>query len=421
MNPPAQLNPISAATHPNPDLYYSELASNKPLYFDPDLKMWIASSFAAVNAVLTSELTSELCRVRPRSEPVPPALEGTDAGEIFRHLVRMTDGAAHCPLKNAVSQTLETLDAARVSNSARGWAQILLKDTSEDSINTLSINTQSINTQSINNMMFQLSSHVLGDLLGLPHHQLANIAPEIEAFARGIAPNCPPETLEAGKSAATRLLEVFGQALEAGEKDQNSDQNGAGLLLSLAAHMRQLGIQDQRFAVCNAIGLLFQAYDSAAGLIGNSLLFLAQNPQVTRSSQHIYQSIHQSIQEVIQTVLRDDPPIQNTRRFVAQDCEILGQKLRAGEMILLVLVAANRDLKPMLGPTLERTGVSFGAGIHKCPGANVAVLIAEQAILVLLERKINLEVLIQNVRYLVSANARVPIFAQPIFGTQEIL
>ncbi len=411
MHPLEPLNPITAATHPNPYPYYASLASSKPLYFDPDLKIWIASSFAAVNAVLTSELTSELCRVRPRSEPVPPAFEGTDAGEIFRHLVRMTDGAAHCPLKNAVSHTLETLDAARVSNSARDWAQTLLENTSEDSINTLSINTQSTNT-----LMFDLSSYVLGDLLGLPHNQLANIALEIEAFARGIAPNCPSEALEAGKSAATRLLELFGQALEAGEKDQNSDQNGAGLLFSLAAHMRQLGIQDQRFAVCNAIGLLFQAYDSTAGLIGNSLLFLAQNPQVTRSSQHIHQSIHQSIQEVIQTVLRDDPPIQNTRRFVAQDCEILGQKLCAGEVILLVLVAANRDLEPPLESTRERPLVSFGAGIHACPGANVAVLIAEQAILALLERKINLEVLIQSVRYLVSANARVP-----LFGTQEIL
>src|ERR1700730_9947136 len=99
---PFPSDPIAAVTHRDPYPYYARLVAERPLYFDPDLGLWVASSAEAVAAVLASER----CRVRPPAEPVPAAIAGTPAGEVFRRLVRMTDGEAHGPLKQAVSAAL---------------------------------------------------------------------------------------------------------------------------------------------------------------------------------------------------------------------------------------------------------------------------------------------------------------------------
>src|SRR5215510_3020948 len=90
-------DPIAAVTHPNPYAYYAKLVNEKPLYFDHALGMWVASGAEAV----TEALTSEYCRVRPATEPVPHALLGSPAARIYRHLIRMNDGAGHCPFKQA--------------------------------------------------------------------------------------------------------------------------------------------------------------------------------------------------------------------------------------------------------------------------------------------------------------------------------
>ena len=92
---------VAAVTHPDPYPYYAELVAKRPFQRDGTLGFWVAASAAAVTAVLTSEL----CRVRPVSEPVPKALVGTAAGDVFGRMVRMNDGAYHVRLKPSVSAT----------------------------------------------------------------------------------------------------------------------------------------------------------------------------------------------------------------------------------------------------------------------------------------------------------------------------
>src|SRR5258705_1934 len=113
--------PVAAVTHADPYPYYASLVAARPLYRDDALGLWVASSAAAVRAVMTSER----CRVRPAAEPVPKALVDSPAGEIFGQLVRMNDGADHLRAKLAVSGHLASLDPARVSKQATTCARQL--------------------------------------------------------------------------------------------------------------------------------------------------------------------------------------------------------------------------------------------------------------------------------------------------------
>jgi hypothetical protein len=111
-------HPIAAVTHPDPYPYYAELVVHRPVYRDEGLGLWVVSSAEAVSATLTSEL----CRVRPPAEPVPRALLGSPAGDIFRRLVRMTDGPDHHAFKPVLASTLGAIggDRAAASSAATG-------------------------------------------------------------------------------------------------------------------------------------------------------------------------------------------------------------------------------------------------------------------------------------------------------------
>src|SRR5436309_15233820 len=105
-------DPLAAVTHPDPYPYYASLVAERPFYRDETLGLWVASSAAAVTAVLTSDA----CRVRPRAEPVPKALVGTPAARIFGNLIRQNDGDRHDPFKSAVSATFASLDGSRAAD-----------------------------------------------------------------------------------------------------------------------------------------------------------------------------------------------------------------------------------------------------------------------------------------------------------------
>src|SRR5690349_4221852 len=106
----APRDPIAAVTHPDPYPYYRDLVTRSPIYRDDALGLWVVSSAAAV----TAAVTSELCRVRPPAEPVPAALVGSAAGDVFAGLVRMNDGTTHGTLKPRVSASLAAFDTTLV-------------------------------------------------------------------------------------------------------------------------------------------------------------------------------------------------------------------------------------------------------------------------------------------------------------------
>ena len=117
-------------------------------------------------------------------------------------------------------------------------------------------------------------------------------------------------------------------------------------------------------------------------------------------------------------VLRRDAPVQNTRRFVAHDIALLGQPLRAGDKILVVLAAANVDGTTNPDPLRfdsDRTAPrlwTFGGGTHRCPADALATAIARETVRHLLSLPDVDRWLagLGEVAYRPSPNARIPRF-----------
>jgi cytochrome P450 len=382
-------DPIAAVTHANPYPYYADLVARAPIYYDETLGLWVASGAAAVTVVLQSDQ----CKVRPAAEPVPKALLGSPAADIFRYLIRMNVGAGHCPFNRAVSATLDSIAAARITEGSRKWARFLFDEIEPRR-----------DAGRLTDFAFRLSVYVIGSLLGVSDGELPRIASSMGEFVRCVAPGSSADQIERGKRAAGDLLETFRALFRAAPAD--------GLLAILAREARRVGREDRDVIVGNGIGFLSQAYEATAGLIGNTLLALAAHRELCER----IKNDPEFLRDVIQEVLRYDPPTHNTRRFLVRDGIVAGRKMKQGDAVLVCLAAANRDPAANAGPEhfdplkKDRRLFTFGVGIHACPGAALANAIAQAGVAQVLEPGGDFTKLTHAVTYRVSANTRIPLF-----------
>jgi len=86
------------------------------------------------------------------------------------------------------------------------------------------------------------------------------------------------------------------------------------------------------------------------------------------------------IPTAVEEMLRWVSPIQNMARTAARDVELRGQKIRAGEKVILLYPSANRDAKVFADPfrfdaaRKPNEHLAFGLGGHFCLGSNLARL-----------------------------------------------
>jgi cytochrome P450 len=149
---------------------------------------------------------------------------------------------------------------------------------------------------------------------------------------------------------------------------------------------RHLGSSDPEEAAA-AISVLFQARDATAALIGTAILArVAAGPDPRSGGQRIEQ------------VLRQDAPVQCTRRTAMTEVRIGDSTIAAGAPVWIFVAAAERGSGPP---------ATFGSGPHACPGAAQATAIGRQAISVL-EAEGWRAVSGQRIEYEPRPNIRVP-------------
>ncbi|CAI0925789.1 Vitamin D(3) 25-hydroxylase [Serratia quinivorans] len=339
---------LAAVTSDDPLADYMQMV---PMAFQPDLQCWVAASPAAVRKILHSSDFG----VRPADEPIPAALLNTPAQPIFGALVRMQDGEQHLKLKAAVLQTLAAFDAARIENAALAVAQELMPLVPPDA-------------NQITRFNYALPVCVIASLLGVPADEWSELVDDILDFSRCIAPGGSKQQVERGILAGRRLSVHLAEC-------------SGPLWLGLQQTCTTQGI-DRQAAMANAIGLMFQACEGTAGLIGQALLLMRNHAE--------------SAQQLIDKVLSETPSIQNTRRFALRDTQVAGYPILAGQSVLVLLCTGAESF-------------AFGEGVHRCPGADWARIIAQCGIQHLSALGLDLQ-LLHNARWRVSQNARVPEF-----------
>jgi cytochrome P450 len=137
--------------------------------------------------------------------------------------------------------------------------------------------------------------------------------------------------------------------------------------------------------------LLLGGLDTTTGAIGSIIYRMTLDPDVEARVGDPGWMRHD-----FDELLRLDSPVTTEARYVTRDTELAGVPLRAGEYVLLHFGSANRDEAQFEHAATarfdrpENRHISFGLGIHRCIGSNLARMTIEHAFAELLRRVRNI-------------------------------
>jgi cytochrome P450 len=135
--------------------------------------------------------------------------------------------------------------------------------------------------------------------------------------------------------------------------------------------------------------LIGGGFDTTTALTAHSLEYLGEHPGQRERLRREHETLLDSATEEF---LRFYTPAPGNARTFSADCSISGTDFKEGERIWLSWAMANRDPSVFPDPDrvdLERTGnrhASFGLGVHRCIGSNVARMVFKAMLTAVLDR-----------------------------------
>jgi cytochrome P450 len=161
-------------------------------------------------------------------------------------------------------------------------------------------------------------------------------------------------------------------------------------LIDALAKARLNGEPPPDMDILGIIALLIGGgFDTTTALTAHALEWLSEHPA---ERERLRQERDTLLDSATEEFLRFYTPAPGDGRTISADCELAGATFREGERLWLSWAMANRDPSVFPDPNridLARTGnrhSSFGLGIHRCIGSNVARMVFKQMASAVLDR-----------------------------------
>jgi cytochrome P450 len=146
-------------------------------------------------------------------------------------------------------------------------------------------------------------------------------------------------------------------------------------LVSMLAHGESTRNMDPVEYLGNLVLLIVGGNDTTRNSITGGVRFLNENPAE-------YQKLRDNpglIPNMVAEIIRYQTPLAYMRRTATRDTDLRGQKIKAGDKLLMWYVSGNRDSDVIPDADqfrIDRKGarhhLSFGFGIHRCMGNRLA-------------------------------------------------
>jgi cytochrome P450 len=139
--------------------------------------------------------------------------------------------------------------------------------------------------------------------------------------------------------------------------------------------------------------------DTTTSLIGAALLHLSQHPRDRERLRKEADLLPIATEEF----LRFYPPARAHKRIVAVDTEFGGVEMKQGDIVLLSEAAAGRDASEFpdadefIVDRMPNRHVSFGVGIHRCPGSHLARMVFSEMLTAVLQRMPDYQIALDDV------------------------
>ena len=230
---------------------------------------------------------------------------------------------------------------------------------------------------------YPLPITIIAEMLGVRPRDMDRFEQWSHALALSVDPMLGRDQIQGIKRAEQEAFAYF-ETIIADRRRQPRDDLVTALLTAEEAGDRLS--HEELLSVMLLI--LVAGNETTRNLIGNGMLALLRNPdQLQRLRDH-----PELLDSAVDELLRYDSPVQLNGRSALEDVELGGKRIRAGEVVLSLIGAVNRDPEVFADPeTLDigrqqKSHLSFGRGIHYCLGAPLALSEARIAFATVLKR-----------------------------------
>lgn len=359
----------------NPYPFYAQLRSQAPVHWDEPMGFWVLTRYADVAFAFSDARFSRAQGLRQGFKRLPESDQpvAEPVYDAFSKMMTYADPPYHTRLRGLVSKAF----TPRMIEELRPRIQQLV----DDLLDTAQARGQ---MDVIPDLAYPLPIMVIIEMLGLAleeRHHFKEWSDDLFAML-GLVRHSP----DLIKKAAQSLTEMTDHIMALSKERASQPQED--LLTGLVTAMEAGDRLTEDELVAN-IGLILAAgHETTTNLIGNGLLALLRHPDQMQKLRDDPALAPGAVEEI----LRYDNPVQIVYRSVTEEVELGDQRIGQGQLVNLVVGAANRDPAQFSDPDQfditrhEGRHMGLGLGIHFCLGAALARLEGELVFNSLLRR-----------------------------------
>ncbi|MFF4755541.1 cytochrome P450 [Streptomyces sp. NPDC002514] len=363
-------DPLATEILRDPYPVLAELRLREPVFWHTGMESWALTRYADSVRVLRDHATFARDPRRTGGTVPEPSLS-----------VQTLDPPQQSRVRSLFMTALRAQDLSGVEHRAR----LLLRD-------RLNLLTGAGPFDVVDKIAVPLSVAVVADLLGVeppPYEEYAEVS---DAIMRSMDGGLDPALVEPGRIARRRLSDLVDSWFTASPR--------SGLLAQVRQSTAPDADASTRLHVKNSARVMFQGgYSTMAAAVGNAVHTLLTHPGALEQMQD-----RALLATGVDELVRFDGPVQGTTRTAVRACRIGGIEIEAGQKVVTLFAAANRDPAAFQRPddlVLDRSPnrhLGYGWGPHSCIGTTVAQAGLRALVAALAEHPVRLEAAGDGVR-----------------------
>ncbi len=361
----------------DPHSVLREMRTTCPVYFDDHLQSWVVTRYDDVVACLKDPrmYVVEECK---RVDALPQARQAELAP--LRRIFIEWGGRSVASDHDVFLRVVKKYFTPRRMAGRVGTIQRLMDGLLEAAL------SHGGPVDVVNELAHPLAMSVVCDLLGAPPSR-----PEIDRLLRasnaisGLLEMGEVEQLQRSQEGMLDVIDYLRPHIAAARAGR-----GSGLLSVLTGpDAQRLDYDDDQIA---AQGIMFVVvgYHTTANLLANGLQLLFDHPRQRRA---LVERGFANLPNAFDEMMRFHGPVSTIRRVALSDVQLRGQRIAAGDTVVLALLAANRDEAVFDRPDeflVDRPNanrqVGFTVGPYSCMGQALARLEGQVFFTTLLSR-----------------------------------